>query len=151
MWEKVAEAQVSSDGVHGDILTAISEIPKGAVGRIVVSGPLLGPVFDAAGVELAIQAAFDRQGIDAQVVDAWGEGWNTGYIQFTGSPIPLVPLLWAIAAVLAALGVVAVIVTISILLLKVAAAGPSGAAFSLLLVAGATLGGIYLWSKRKGK
>jgi len=150
-WEKVAEAQVSSQGVQGDISVSLSEVPKGTQGYIQLHGFGIGPIFDAAGVELVVQEVMDAHGIDLTVIDCYGRGLSDGYIQFEGSPFALVPLLWAVASVLAALGVFLVIITVAVLIWK--AAGPGGpggigAGLTLLLVASAALGGIYLWGRR---
>ena len=142
-WETVAVGTVSSEGVQGDISRTLEELPLGTLGIFRLEAWGLGPIFDAPGVELVVQGIFNAQGLDAQVIDCWGEGWNTAYIRFQGSPILVVPLLVAIAPVLYALGFLVIAVSVALLIWK-AAAGAPGAFLALAILGGAVLGGIYL-------
>ena len=113
-YTKVASATISKEGVVGDIWTSIGDVPPGTIGVVQLSGLLLGPAFDVAGVEQVVQSVFDSLGIDATVQDCYGEGWNTGYIRFIGSPFALVPFLYALAAVVGALAILGVVVSLTV-------------------------------------
>lgn len=142
-WETVATGTVSSEGVQGDIARTLEELPVGTLGLFQLQAWGLGPIFDAPGVELIVQGIFNAQGLDAQVIDCWGEGWSTAYIKFQGSPIPVIPLVWAISFALAALGFLVIAVSVALLIWK-AAAGAPGAFLALAFLGGAVLSGIYL-------
>ena len=149
-WETVATGTVSSDGIQGDIARTLEEIPVGTLGLFRLQAWGIGPLFDASGVELIVQGVFNAQGLDAQVIDCWGEGWSTAYIKFQGSPVLVVPLFWAIAAALAALGFLAIAVSVALLIWK-AAAGAPGAFLALAILGGIVLGGIYLTRRQPAR
>lgn len=117
-WVPVATAQVTSKGVQGDIAKTLDEMVPGQRGRLKLEAPGLGLVFNAAGVEQVAQLAFNAKGVDATVIDCWGEGINTGWIEFHASPLPIVLLIWGIAAVLAALGFVILVVALTLFVIK---------------------------------
>ena len=142
-WETVATGTVSSDGVQGDISRTMEELPVGILGLFRLQAWGLGPIFDAPGVELVVQGVFNAQDLDAQVIDCWGEGWSTAYIKFQGSPVPLVPLIVALAPALYALGFLVIAVSVALLIWK-AATGAPGAFLALAILGGIVLGGIYL-------
>ena len=142
-WETVATGTVSSEGVQGEISRTLEELSVGTLGLFRLDAWGLGPIFDAPGVELAVQGIFNVQGLDARVIDCWGEGWSTAYIKFQGSPVPVVPLVWAIAFALSALGFLVIAVSVSLLIWK-AATGAPGAMLALAILGGLVLGGIYL-------
>ena len=115
-WERVATAQLSNQGVQGEIQRSLEELPVGTLGRIKLEGWGIGPLMDAPGAEQIAQAVLSARGQSVTIVDCWGEGWGTGFIEFQGSPVAVVPLLWAIAAVLSALGFVIVVLTLALLI-----------------------------------
>ena len=149
-WETVATGTVSSEGVQGDISRTLEELPLGTLGLFRLQAWGLGPIFDAPGVELIVQGVFNAQGLDAQVVDCWGEGWSTAYIKFRGSPVLVVPLIWAIAVALSALGFLVITVSLSLLIWK-AAIGAPGAFLALAILGGIVLGGIYLTRRQPAR
>lgn len=148
-WEQVASCQITSSGVQGDISASISELPVGTQGLLRLEGPGIGPIFDAWGMEQIVQQVFNAQGVDATVIDCYGEGWNTGYIRFHASPLPIIPLLWAIAAVLAAIGLIITIVVLTLYVIKPVSEAiskiPGG--WIALAIGGLVIGGLYVASK----
>lgn len=115
-WETVATAEVSNTGVRGDIQSSLEELPVGTLGLIKLEGFGIGLLLDAAGAETITQGVLSAQGQSVRVIDCYGEGLNRGYIKFEGSPVAIVPLLWAIAAVLSALGLIIIVLTLTLLI-----------------------------------
>ncbi len=154
-WEQVAQAQVSSQGIQGDIWKTLDELPVGTEGYLSLQAPGIGPLMDAGGAELIAKAAFKLKGVDIKVVDCYGEGLNTGYIRFTGSPAWVVPVLVAVAAVLELLLYLGIVVVVGLFIWKVVG-GVVGVfqkvaenPWTLALVVGGVLGGLYLVGRKK--
>ncbi len=98
-WITIAEAS-NVEELKG-LLPSIVELPKGTKVRIEVEAFGMGPLFDSPMGNIAsylTPAGFIFK-------DAFGEGWSTGVIEGESDPIQLVALLWAIAALLMALGI----------------------------------------------
>ncbi len=161
-WEQVAQAQVSNAGVQGDVWKTLDELPVGTDGLLSFHAPGIGLLMDAAGAELIAKTAFWARGVNITVVDCYGVGRDYGYIRFTGSPVALLAILGAVAAVLVALsealfwlGVVIVLVVVALFIWKVLggvlgvfqkiASNP----WTLALVVGGVLGGLYIVGRRK--
>ena len=100
-WQTIVNTDIKN---LKDVKPAVQELPIGTNGLIHIRAPLAGRLFDMAGTEQTIARFLAPPG--ATIIDAYGEGWNDGYIKFHGSPIAVVPFLYAIAAALAALGIV---------------------------------------------
>ncbi len=113
-YTKVGSAIISKEGVVGNIWTAMEEAPLGTLGIVQLQGPLLGPTFDMAGVEQVVQTAFNAQGVDATVLDCYGEGWSTGYIRFEGSPFLWTPFLIALGVAAAGLAILGAVITVGV-------------------------------------
>jgi hypothetical protein len=153
-WEQVAQARVSSSGVQGNVSNTLDELPVGTEGYLALSSPGIGPLMDMAGAEAIVQAAFWAKGVNIQVVDCYGQGFNSGYIRFKGSPVAVLAILVAVAAVLELLLYIGIVVVVGLFIWKVLG-GVVGAfqklvehPWSIALIGGAVLGGIYLVSRR---
>ncbi len=154
-WEQVAQAQVSSQGVQGDVWKTLDELPVGTEGLLSLHAPGIGPLMDAAGAELVAKTAFWTKGVNITVVDCYGQGLNDGYIRFTGSPVPVLAILAAVALVLELLLYLGIVIVVGLFIWKVLggilgaiqkiAANP----WSLALVVGGVLGGLYLVGRKK--
>ena len=117
-WEQVAQAQVSSSGVQGDVWQTLEELPVGTEGYISFSGPGIGPLMDAWGAELIAKGVFWAKGVDINVVDCYGVGLNTGYIKFSGSPVGVVAIILALAPLLTALVYFGIVVVVGLFIWK---------------------------------
>ena len=116
-WEQVAQAQVSSSGVQGDVWKTLDELPIGTEAYLSLRAPGIGPLMDAP-VEWIAQVAFRARGVDIKVVDCYGAGLNDGYIRFTGSPVPVVAILIAVAAVLELLLYLGIVIVVGLFIWK---------------------------------
>jgi len=117
-WEQVAQANVSSSGVQGDVWKTLDELPVGTEGYLSFKAPGIGPLMNAGGAELIAKAAFWAKGMDIKVVDCYGVGLNDGYIRFTGSPVPVVAILIAVAAVLELLLYLGIVIVVGLFIWK---------------------------------
>ena len=117
-WEKVAQAQVSSSGVQGDVWKTLDELTVGTKGLLSLQGPGIGPIMDAGGVEAIVQGVFWTKGVDIKVLDCYGEGLDNGYIKFTGSPAAVVAVLVALGPVLTALFYLGIVVVAGLFIWK---------------------------------
>jgi hypothetical protein len=150
-WEQVAQAQVSSSGVQGNVWRALDELPVGTEGLLHFNAPGIGPLLDQATAEATVRAALWFKGVDIKVVDCYGQGFNDGYIRFKGSPVAVLAILVAAAAVLELLLYIGVVVAIAVLIWKALSLLQKVVEhpWSIALIGGAVLGGIYLVSRRK--
>jgi len=154
MYEVIAQAQVSRDGVQGSISGSLETIQKGTNGLIRLNAYGIAPFFDIAGAEWVAQQVFDFKGVDITVVDVYGEGLNNAYILFRGSPAFPVAILAAIPGILIGLSILIGVVTVSILIWKAVALFPTnpGASIGIIIGVGAAiLGGIALYGWSKGR
>ena len=147
-WEQIAQATVTSAGIQGDVWLTLEDIPVGSQGLLKLEAFGVGPLFDLAGTEWVVQQVFTRAGLTLTVEDCYGEGWNTAYIHFKGSPLPVIALLAAIGPVLYALGIIIAVVTVSLFLWSFAKE-PQKFTLPFLVIGGLVLGGLYLSWKGK--
>ena len=150
-WEQVAGAQVSSSGVQGDVWKTLDELPIGTEAYLSFKAPGIGPLLDMAGAELLAQAAFRARGVDIKVVDCYGAGLNDGYIRFTGSPVPVVAILIAVAAVLELLLYLGIVVVVGLFIWKAVSVIQKLVEHPWTIVAIGTfvLGGLYIVGRKR--
>jgi len=110
MWKTLAE---SSDVESlKSIVPPVSVIPDGVIGRLEVCGIPLGMsrIFDSAFAEQTIGKYLVPTG--AKIIDVYETG-NVGIVEFSSDPIPVVALIFAVAAALSALGFVVISIKLS--------------------------------------
>ncbi|MBU2009820.1 MAG: hypothetical protein KJ624_08320 [Chloroflexi bacterium] len=149
-WEQVAQAQVSSQGVQGDVWKTLDELPVGTEGLLSLHAPGIGPLMDAWGVEAIVKGVFWAKGVDIKVVDCYGQG-NDGYIRFTGSPAAVVAVILALAPVLTALFYLGIVVVVGLFIRKAVSVIEKLVENPWTIVAIGTfvLGGLYLAGRKK--
>ncbi len=154
-WEQVAQAQVSSSGVQGDAWKTLDELPVGTEGLLHFHAPGIGPLMDAAGAEWLVKGVFWAKGVDIKVDSkegCYGVGLNDGYIRFTGSPVPVLAILAAVALVLELLLYLGIVVAIALLIWKALTVlgklieNP----WTIVAIGTFVLGGLYLAGRRRG-
>ena len=139
---KVGSATVSKDGVTRNIWTAIQNVPPGTIGIVELHGLGLGAM-DMATTEEFVQAAFDAAGVDARVIDCYGEGLSTGYIKFEGSPFAIIPFLYALGIAAAALAILGAVITIAVFIFSFIQ-DPGKFIVPFLVIGGLVIGGLWL-------
>ena len=149
-WEQVAQANVSSSGVQGDVWKTLDELPVGTEGLLSFHAPGIGPLM-AAPVEWIAQVAFRARGVDIKVVDCYGQGLNDGYIRFTGSPVPVVAILIAVAAVLELLLYLGIVIVVGLFIWKAVGVVQKLVEHpgTIVAIGVLVLGGLYLAGRKK--
>ena len=149
-WEQVAAAQVSSSGIQGDVWKTLDELPPDTEGYLSLHAPGIGPIMNAAGVELIAKGVFWAKGVDIKVLDCYGQG-DDGYIRFTGSPAGVVAVLIALAPLLTALFYLGIVVVVGLFIWKALGVieklveNP----WTIVALGGLVLGGLYIVGRRK--
>ncbi len=149
-WEQVAQAQVSSSGVQSSG-RSIEELPVGTEGYLSFQAPGIGPIMNAGGVEAIVRGVFWVKGVDIKVQDCYGVGLNDGYIRFTGSPVAVVAILIAVAAVLEVLLYLGIVVVVGLFIWKAVSVIQKLVEHPWTIVAIGTfvVGGLYLAGRKK--
>jgi len=148
-WTMVARGEVSSSGVQGDVWKLLDELPVGTDGLLQLDAWGIGPIMDSGGVELMAQAVLRARGIDATILDCYGEGWSKGFIRFKGSPVALLPLLAALAPILYALGFIAIVVVVGVFIIGFVKE-PEKFTIPFLVIGGLVIGGIVAVNMSRG-
>ncbi len=150
-WEQVAQAQVSSQGVQGDVWKTLDELPVGTEAYLSFKAPGIGPIMDAGGVEAIVRGVFWAKGVDIKVLDCYGQGLNDGYIRITGSPAAVVAILLAVAAVLEILLYLGIVVVVGLFIWKAVSVIQKLVEHPWTIVAIGTfvLGGLYLAGRKR--
>jgi hypothetical protein len=148
-WEQVAGANVSDQETR-DIWKTLDEVPVGTEGYISFQAPGIGPFLDAWNAELIVKGVFWAKGVDIKVLDCYGEG-DVGYIRFRGSPQGVVAILIALAPLLTALLYFGIVVVVGLFIWKALGVIEKivGSPWTLALIGGFVLGGLYLAGRRK--
>jgi len=96
-WKVLAEGNLSEFQAAEP---EISELPKGTRIKLEIDTGMwpIAPLADLWGAEWVAQRIYNETG--AEIIDVEGVGWNKIIVWMRGSPVPVIPLIYVIAAVI---------------------------------------------------
>jgi len=137
MWQTLAQGSLEE---FQAAQPEIAELPKGTRIKLEIdTSPWpVAPLADLWGAEWVAERVFNETG--AEIVDVEGVGWNRIIVWMRGSPVPVMPLIYVLAAIIIIAGLAYIVHEVRLSFEK----APVG--MSLLAVAAVASGGLLLYA-----